>query len=84
MFSMTTIELSTSMPMPRASPDSEMMFRVTPLKYMHTMAVTRLTGMENATTMVGLKSFRNTIRINMASTAPKRILLMMESITRSM
>ncbi len=84
MFSMTTIELSTSMPMPRASPDSEMMFRVTPLKYMHTMAVTRLTGMENATTMVGLKSFRNTIRINIASTAPKRILLMMESITRSM
>ena len=41
------------MPMPRASPDSEMMFRVTPLKYMHTMAVTRLTGMENATTRVG-------------------------------
>ena len=70
--------------MPRARPDSEIMFRVTPLKYMHTMAVTRLTGMENATTMVGLKSFRNTIRINMASTAPKRILFMMESITRSM
>ena len=71
------------MPMPRASPDREMMFRVTPLKYMHTIAVTRLMGMENATTMVGLKSFRNTINIRMASNPPKRILLRMESMTRS-
>ena len=83
MFSITTMELSTSIPMPRARPDREMIFRVTPLKYMHTMAVTRLTGMENATTMVGRRSFKNTSRMKMASSPPIKILLTMESITRS-
>ena len=83
MFSMTTMELSTSMPMPSASPDREMMFNVTPLKYMQTMAVTRLIGMENATTRVGLMSFRKRIRIRIASPPPNRILLRMASITRS-
>ncbi len=83
MFSITTMELSTSIPMPSARPDKEIIFSVTPLKYMHTMAVTRLMGMEKATTMVGRRSFRNSIRIRMASRPPIRILLTMESITRS-
>ena len=83
MFSITTMELSTSIPMPSASPDREMIFSVTPLKYIHTMAVTRLTGMEKATTSVGRRSFKNSSRMAMARTAPNRMLLMMESITRS-
>ena len=83
-FSITTMELSTSIPIPSARPEREIIFRVTPLKYMQTTAVTRLTGMENATTMVGLTSFRKISRIRMASTPPNKILSRMESITRSM
>ncbi len=70
--------------MPSARPDKEITFKVIPLKYISTTAVTRLMGMEQAITAVGLKSFKNTIRIKIASTAPKRILLIMESMTRSM
>ncbi len=81
---MTTMELSTSIPIPSARPDREIIFNVTPLKYIHTIAVTKLMGMENATTTVGLRSFKNTRRIKMASAPPKSILLMMESITKSM
>ena len=84
MFSMTTMELSTSMPTPSARPDKEMTFRVTPLKYMHTIAVIRLTGIEHATTAVGRQSFKNTIRIRTARIAPNSTLLIMESMTRSM
>ena len=80
---MTTMELSTSIPIPSARPDSEIIFRVTPLKNIHTTAVTRLIGMDTATTAVGLKSFRNNIKIRIASPKPKIILLKMESITRS-
>ena len=83
MFSITTMELSTSIPTPRARPEREITFRVTPLKYMHTTAVIRLTGIEHATTAVGLQSLRNRIRIRIASRAPKSTLLIMESITRS-
>ena len=82
-FSITTMELSTSIPTPSARPDSEITFSVTPLKYMHTIAVIKLTGMEQATTAVGRQSFRNTIRIRTARTAPNNTLLIMESITRS-
>ncbi len=82
-FSITTIELSTSIPTPRAKPEREMMFSVIPLKYMHTTAVTRLIGMEKAITRVGRKSFRNTINMKIARTAPKSTLLITESITIS-
>ena len=81
---MTTMELSTSIPIPSARPDSEITFRVTPLKYIHTIAVTRLIGMEQATTAVGRKSFKNRIRMITASNAPNTILLIIESMTRSM
>ncbi len=83
-FSITTMELSTSIPIPSASPEREIIFKVTPLKYMHTIAVTRLMGMEKATTSVGRKSFKNKIRIKIASRAPNTTLLTMVSITRSM
>ena len=60
-----------------------MMFRVTPLKYMHTTAVTRLIGTETATTSVGLRSFRKRISISTASPKPNTILLKIASMTRS-
>ncbi len=82
-FSITTIELSTSIPTPSASPEREIIFNVIPLKYMHTTAVTRLTGMESAITSVGRISFKNMINISMASTAPKSTLLITESTTIS-
>ena len=83
-FSITTMELSTSIPIPKASPEREITLSVTPLKYMHTIAVTRLIGMEHAITAVGRRSFRNKIKIKIAKTAPNIILFRMESITRSM
>ena len=70
-FSITTIELSTSIPTPSASPDKEMMFRVTPEKYMATSAVMILIGMEHAITNVGRRLFKNTSRIITANMAPK-------------
>lgn len=71
MFSMTTIELSTSMPTPSARPDRLIMFRVTPEKYISTTANIRLMGMLNATTPVGRRSFRNSASTRMASSAPQ-------------
>ena len=72
------------MPIPSARPDREIIFSVTPLKYMHTIAVTRLMGMEKATTMVGRRFFKNSINMIMASAPPNKILLIIESMTRSM
>ena len=83
-FSITTMELSTSIPTPSARPESEMTFNVIPLKYIHTIAVIRLIGMEQATTAVGRQSLRNTIKIKIASTAPNSTLFKMESIMKSM
>ena len=67
---MTTMELSTSMPTPSARPDSEMMFSVTPVKYISTTANVRLMGMLMATTNVGRTSFKNSASTRMASTPP--------------
>ena len=70
MFSMTTIELSTSMPMPIARPDIEMTFIVTPEKYIRTSANRTETGIEMPTIRVGRRSRRNRKRIKIASAAP--------------
>ena len=67
---MATMELSTSMPMPRLRPDSDSTFSVMPVKYMHTKAMTTLMGMEKATVMVGRKSIRNSSRIRIARLPP--------------
>ncbi len=62
--------LSTSMPTPRARPDSEMMFSVTLLKYISVTAHIRLNGMLHATISVGLASFKNRISTTIASRPP--------------
>ena len=53
MFSMATMELSTSMPTPSARPDRDSTLSVMPVKYMHTKAMTTLRGMEKAMMIVG-------------------------------
>ena len=63
---MTTTELSTSIPTPMASPDSENMLRVMPLKYISTIANTTLTGIDTATMTVGLMSRKNSSRMIIA------------------
>ena len=72
MFSITTIELSTSIPTPIASPDSEIILSEIPLKYIITIAKTTLTGIENATIIVGFISRRNMRRMIIARAAPTR------------
>ena len=84
MFSMDTMELSTSMPMPSARPDSDSTFNVMPLKYMATKATTTLTGMEKATVRVGRQSSRNSKSISMARPPPMSRLSSTELTTRSM
>ncbi len=77
-FSITTMELSTSIPTPSARPDKEIMFNVTPEKYMATNAVIILIGIEQAITKVGRILFKNTRRIITASIAPYTRLLSTE------
>ena len=59
------------MPTPTARPDREIILRVTPEKYISTMAKMTLTGMETAIIKVGLMSFKKKRRIIIANTAPK-------------
>ena len=84
MFSMTTMELSTSMPMARESPLSEMMFSVMLEKYMHTSAATTLSGMAQAMMMVGLRLARKMASTTTARIAPTPRLCSTESIIRLM
>ena len=58
------------MPTPRARPLIEMMFSVTPEKYISTKAVTTLTTMLAPTMTVGFQSFRKNRRMRMASRPP--------------
>ena len=71
------------MPIPSARPEREITFSVIPLKYIQTIVVTILIGIEQAITAVGRISFRKRIRISTASPAPNTMLLMIEFITRS-
>ena len=70
MFSMTTTELSTSIPTPSARPDRDRILNVMPVKYIHTMANSTLSGILMATTMVGRRSFRNSASTMIARIAP--------------
>ena len=54
MFSIITMELSTSMPTPKASPPMETTFKVIPAKYIMTKVATTLIIMELPTTNVAL------------------------------
>ena len=83
-FSITTIELSTSIPIPNTRPDIEIIFKVIPVKYISTIAVTTERGIEHAITIVGLKSFKNKKSTKIASTAPMRIFCITLSTTISM
>ena len=71
MFSMTTMELSTSIPTDTASPDREIRLMVTPEKYMSTSAKVKLMGMLSRVMKVGLRSLRKSKRTSMANSAPK-------------
>ena len=73
-FSMTTMELSTSIPIPRHNPARDMTFKVIPVKYIITMANNTLNGMLNATISVGFTAFKNNARTRTASSAPMSIL----------
>ena len=70
MFSMTTMELSTSMPMASERAPSVMMLMSRPQKYMMTSAKSTENGMEKATTSVGLMLRRKTASTTTASNAP--------------
>ena len=76
-FSSTTMELSTSMPIPRARPERVIMFRLSPVKYISTRAKSTLRGMLIATTSVGFTSRRKSARITTASSAPRDMLCRM-------
>ena len=75
------MELSTSIPTPIASPASEIIFKVTPEKYIRTMAKITLSGMLTAVISVGRRSRRNTSRITIARIAPKSRFCSTELIT---
>ena len=75
MFSITTMELSTSIPTLRPSPEREMTFRVMSLKYISSRANITLSGIERATMRVGLILLRKSARTIIASRAPQSRLL---------
>ena len=64
------MELSTSIPIPNANPDREIRFKVTPLKYISTIAASTLNGILNATTIVGLMERRKIASTMIARIAP--------------
>ena len=84
MFSITTMELSTNIPTATARPDREIIFSVTPEKYMSTMAKVILTGMLRRVMNVGFTSLRKSSRIITANRAPQPRLCIMELIMRYM
>ena len=69
------------MPTATASPAREIMFKVTPLKYMSVSANVRLIGMLRAVTSVGRMSQRNRNKMTIAKIAPTRRLFKTESTT---
>ena len=70
MFSSTTMELSTSMPMASAMPPRVSTLSVRPEKYMKMRAHSTENGMEKATTSVGRTDLRNSASTTTASSAP--------------
>ena len=70
MFSMTTTELSTSIPTATARPLREIMLMVTPVKYISTTAKITLTGMDTSVMTVGRQSRRNRNSTTTENSAP--------------
>ena len=81
-FSITTIELSTSIPTAIESPESDIIFKLIPEKYIRTTANITLTGILQSVMNVGLISLRNINRTITANNAPHRRLDVIESTTR--
>ena len=82
MFSITTTELSTSIPTPTARPESEIRFSVIPEKYINTIAKITLIGIEHAIITVGRMSLRKKSSIIIAKSPPQTRLLITESTIR--
>ena len=70
MFSITTTALSTSIPIPKASPPIEMMFKdIFEINMSKNAAMTEI-GIANPTIIVGLISLKNKSNTNTASNPP--------------
>ena len=69
-FSITTMELSTSIPTPKARPESDITLSVTLLKYISVTANSKLIGIEQAIIAVGFMSLRNTSKTIIAKIPP--------------
>ena len=82
MFSITTMELSTSMPTATARPDSDIILSVTPEKYISTRAKVILIGMLRIVINVGFISLRKISSITTANSAPQARLFIIEPIIR--
>ena len=67
---MTTMLLSTSIPTPSAKPDRDIMFNVTPLKYIKIIANNKLIGILKAITIVGLILFKKISNTKIAHIPP--------------
>ena len=79
MFSITTMPLSTSMPMAMVMAPRVMMLRSRPVKYITTSEKSTLKGMAKATMTVGLGSRRKSASTMTANSAPSsRVLSMVQ------
>ena len=76
------MELSTNIPTATASPDREIMLRVTPEKYISIIANIMLTGMLKSVISVGFISLKNRSRTITANSAPYPRLSAMAPIMR--
>ena len=74
MLSTTMIELSTIMPMPSTSPDSEMMLIVSPARWKTSIVTMSVTGMVRMTSAGDLRSRMKKRMMTHASSAPARML----------
>ena len=70
MFSRTTIELSTSIPIPRRSPAIEIIFIVIPRRYMHKSVIITEIGIDKPTMSVDFIERRKMNKIAIARSAP--------------
>ena len=84
MFSITTMELSTSIPMPTERPARDMMLSCIPEKYIKTMAKVMLIGMLTAVIRVGFISRRNMNSTIMARIPPVTRLFKTDEMAMSM
>ena len=83
-FSITTIELSTSIPTATARPESDIILSDIPEKYIRTIANMILTGIENTVISVDFMCLKNSNSIRTANTAPSSRLCIIDLMIRLM